>query len=347
MLRSCIMCGAAFAALGAAAALAQPPDQGPERLRVELRAQPRITFLSGPSETGEYWLGVMCFPTEPALRSQLNLPEKQGMLVVEVVSKSPAAKAGIARHDVLLRFGERTLGEPRDLVEAVEAAKETVQKIELVRGGKHLTIEATPAKRPEEARQMPEKFVPPPARADWETVQKWLEQMRPGREDDTGRPPLRFRFFHPGAIVPKDVLVQKPMPANMSVVVSKVGEQPAQIVVRRGDDKWELTEKELDKLPAEVRPFVERMLGRGAIGFGGLKVFDVVPDVMAPAMRGAPGGKFQMPQPGQMQFAPLPGLDPRLERRFDEMNRRLDRILKLMEETWEEDDDGQPPESDD
>ena len=61
--------------------------------------------------TGEYWLGVECLPVMPALRAQLNLPEKQGLLVAAVMPDSPAAKAGIKQHDVLLRVGEKPLAE--------------------------------------------------------------------------------------------------------------------------------------------------------------------------------------------------------------------------------------------
>ena len=88
-----------------------------------------------------------------ALRAQLNLPEKQGLLVEGVAPESPAAKAGIEQYDILLRAGDKPLTEPRDLVEAVQAAKDGKLTIELIRGGQHKTIEATPAKRPEEARR--------------------------------------------------------------------------------------------------------------------------------------------------------------------------------------------------
>ena len=81
---------------------------------------------------------------------------------------SPAAKAGIAQYDVLLRAGDKPLAEPRDLLAAVDAAKETKLKIELIRGGKPKTIELTPAKRPEQYRRLPR---PRPSQADWDTVQ--------------------------------------------------------------------------------------------------------------------------------------------------------------------------------
>ncbi len=281
--------------------------------RVQAQAQVRVVVR--PVEPRDYWLGIRCFPVTPALRSQLSLPEKQGLLVVAVIPKSPAAMAKLAQHDVLLRVGDKLLGEARDLIAVIQETKDGKLKIVLIRGGKRLTVEATLVKRPAEARRKPGPPPEPPEPADWEKVQKWLEGMRPDKEGQAERHSLQLRVFQPGVIV-KDVLIPlKPLPANMSVAISKKGNQPAKIVVRRGDEKWELTEKDIGKLPANVRPFVERMLGRGALG--------------------------------KMQVKPLSTrLDQRLERRFDEMNRRMEKLFKMMEEMMEGHRE-QPPESDD
>jgi hypothetical protein len=262
----------------------------------------------------EYWLGMACAPVPQPLRTHLNLPDKQGLLVEAVVPDSPAAKAGIAKYDVLLRAGDKPLAEPRDLIRAIESTKDGKLKIDMIHGGKPKTVEATPAKRPADARlQAAEQ----PAAGDWQTMQKWLEGMSPGAAVEGQRPPMRFRIFHPGAIVPGDAAVTVPLPPNMSIAVSKEGDQPAKIVVKRGDEKWEATEKELDKLPADVRPHVERMLGRGPLGIaGGLGSVDVLPE------------------------PPMPGREPsawegRLEKRFDEMSNRMDKLLRAMEEMGE------------
>ena len=110
-------------------------------------AQPAAT-----PELAEYWLGVGCRPVPPALQAHLNLPEKQGLLVEAVVPGSPAAKAGVVEHDILLRAGGKPLAERRDLVRAIEANKSGKLAVELIHCGKPKTVEATPAKRPEEVR---------------------------------------------------------------------------------------------------------------------------------------------------------------------------------------------------
>ena len=214
---------------------------------------------------------------------------------------------------------------------AVEAAKARKLKIDLIRGGKPKTIEATPAKRPgpETGRSMQL-----PDQADWNTIQGWLEHMAPGQEGAGPHPPMQFQLFGPGAIVPRDALTPKPLPMNMSVVVTKEGSEPAKITVKRGDKRWELTEKDLGKLPADVRPYVEQMLGHGVFGVLGGAIAPNT-NVETPGTFSSSGGTLPMPvpPPGTMQRQPLPGgLDPQLEKRFDEMDRRMDQLFKMMEE---------------
>jgi hypothetical protein len=372
MLRNQWLIGAALAMLAAAPALAQQPVADPSQadaraiheqavgpdggstIRIEgpagfefQQVGPNVTFrragginapfataLIGAAPLGKYWLGVHCSPVPAMLRSHVTLPEKQGLVVLQVTPGSPAAKVGIAQYDVLVRVGGKPLADPRDLLAAVEAAKETKLKIELIRSGKPQTIEVTPAKRPAQVAgagaQMPEQ-------GDWSTIENWLEGMARGQAGAGANPPVQFRVFGPGAIVPNNVLIPKPLPTNMSVAITKEGNEPAKIKIQRGNDKWEITEKDLDKLPADVRPFVEQMLGRGMVG--------TVGGAVPPGMFGgfsssgaggmASGGTFQMtvPPPGTMQVQPFPGgMDQQMEKRFEEMNRRMDQLFKMMEE---------------
>jgi hypothetical protein len=104
----------------------------------------------------------------------------------------------------------------------------------------------------------------------------------------------------------------------MSVVIRKEGDHPATITVKRGDEKWEVTEKELDKLPADVRPHVERMLGRGPFGIVG----NLSPDMMQGIARSG-----------------VPTLDDRLEKRLEEMDKRIDRIMRALEQSAKDRDD--------
>jgi membrane-associated protease RseP (regulator of RpoE activity) len=296
--------------------------------------RPYATDLFADTMQSKYWLGVHCAPVPAMLRSHVTLPEKQGLVVLQVTPDSPAAKAGLAQYDVLLRVGGKPVADARDLLAAVEAAKETKLKVELIRSGKPQTIEVTPAKRPAQAANATAQV---PEQGDWSTIESWLEGMTRGQAGGGANPPVQFRVFGPGAIVPNNVLIPKPLPTNMSVAIAKEGNGPAKIKIQRGNDRWEITEKDLDKLPADVRPFVEQMLGRGMVG--------TVGGPLQPGMFGgfssggaggmASGGTFPMtpPPPGTMQVQPFPGgLDQQIEKRFEEMNHRMDQLFKMMEE---------------
>lgn len=53
------------------------------------------------------------------------------------------------------------------------------------------------------------------------------------------------------------------LPEGMSVSVTKSGSEPARIVVKKGDQTWEVTDKELDKLPPDVRKAVDAAIAPG------------------------------------------------------------------------------------
>ena len=102
----------------------------------------------------------------------------------------------------------------------------------------------------------------------------------------------------------------------MSVTIPKEGSEPTRITVKRGEETWDVTEKELDKLPADVRPAVDRMLGGMVLGPEGVgSRFDFVPDLAA-------SGKPDKPSDDRG------GLSDRLEDRLDKMNQRIERLQK-------------------
>jgi hypothetical protein len=83
------------------------------------------------------FLGVITSPVSPALGAQLGLPEGFGLLVDEIVDESPAAKAGLQRHDVLKLLNEQQLVDPNQLAALVRAAGKDAQvAITFFRAGK-------------------------------------------------------------------------------------------------------------------------------------------------------------------------------------------------------------------
>jgi serine protease Do len=85
------------------------------------------------------WLGVSIQEVTPALVKSFDLKEKKGALVAQVVSGSPAEKAGIEQGDVIVEFDGKEVTDSKDLPRIV--ASTPIGKavtIKLLRNGKAL-----------------------------------------------------------------------------------------------------------------------------------------------------------------------------------------------------------------
>ena len=85
------------------------------------------------------WLGVSIQQVTPELAKSFGLKEKKGALVAQVVSGSPAAKAGIEQGDVILEFDGKEISDSKDLprmVASTPVGKAVI--IKLSRNGKAL-----------------------------------------------------------------------------------------------------------------------------------------------------------------------------------------------------------------
>jgi hypothetical protein len=271
-----------------------------------------------PVNLSDYWVGIGFRPLDEALRAQLGLPEGQGLLVDQVMREAPAARAEVRRHDVVLKADGQPLGQIQDLVDAVDAAKDGELSLEIIRGGKPLTIKVKPEKRPEMAGP---PFQPlAPGHPGWEDMAKeWTKHfgMSWPREDG---PQFGFRLFKPSVILPRGAPIHAPLPDNMSITIHKQGEEPAKIDVKRGDESWSVDENGLDALPPDVAVHVERMLGSVPFDIGGGSPVKI-------ESQGGLRGAFQRPQ------MLGPDGEGRLEKRLEEMNRRIERLQEVIEGT--------------
>lgn len=85
------------------------------------------------------WLGVSIQEVTPGLAKSFNLKEKKGALVAQVISGSPAEKAGIEQGDIIVEFDGKEVNDSKDLPRMV--ASTPVGKavtIKLIRNGKFL-----------------------------------------------------------------------------------------------------------------------------------------------------------------------------------------------------------------
>jgi hypothetical protein len=116
---------------------------------VTLRVRPiyRVTLGEAGEEKTDYYIGVNASPVDDTLRAHLELPDGRGLVVHEVVAGSPAEKAGVKAHDILLEMGDKAIDSTEALVAAVQNARGKSTRLELLRAGKPSSIQVTPEPR--------------------------------------------------------------------------------------------------------------------------------------------------------------------------------------------------------
>jgi beta-lactamase regulating signal transducer with metallopeptidase domain len=103
-------------------------------------------------------LGVIIDEPSPTLVSQLDLPKGQGLVIEEVQGESPAFKAGLKQHDILLEFnGKPVPSEPEEFTKLVAEvkAKTPVDAVVLRKGKKETIKSITMAEMKEPANNFP------------------------------------------------------------------------------------------------------------------------------------------------------------------------------------------------
>jgi hypothetical protein len=255
-------------------------------------------FLGRQAPASDKWIGVLCRPVDDLLRAHVELPEGAGLVIEEVIPDSPAQKAGLKKHDILIEADGNPVTGLDVLIRGVSSAGKDGLELKWLRGGKTLSATVTPADRPEDANAI---VVPQLGdNGDMGRLRAWLERIEKGEAGEAQ--PFQFRFFGPGITFRH---LKEDFPADLSVQIQKSGQEPARITVRKGDSTWEITEENLNELPADIRPFVENMLK------GGVTVEGIAPE--------------------ELRGFGLPGF----EKRFDEMNERMEKMLEELRQLRE------------
>jgi serine protease Do len=121
-------------------------DGKEENVAVTLGERPAPESIASPGLPGvrrPAFLGVQTMPLTPELKQRLSVDVDAGAVVTEVVSSSPAEKAGLKRDDVITTIDNRPVKTPIELRDAVQQAgpgKEVA--IQLARGKEIMTIKA-------------------------------------------------------------------------------------------------------------------------------------------------------------------------------------------------------------
>ena len=300
-----------------------------------------------------FLIGVICQRADDTLHAQLpELPKGQGLVVAQVLLKGPADKAGIRPNDILLAAAGKPLALPADLTVAVEAAQATDLSLTLLRGGKTMTVAVKPEKHAFAATGPlatgplatgtsasgplatgplgAGSLAAGPTAADRRTVEKWIRQFNPQAAGSLRQ--WNVRVFHagPAMLLPPGVGAKLELPDDLSVDIFRQGKQPAKITVKKANQTWQVAENELDKLPPDIRRFVEPLLATGPVRIE-LKSM--------PAATGS--AATDSAATGPLVPGPLAGVDPapgnpagfegRVEKRLDEMSRRLDAVQAALD----------------
>lgn len=225
----------------------------------DLREEVRVV------EEATYWIGIQGRNLESeVLRTHFQLAGDMGVVIEEIIEGSPAEKAGLRRHDIILRANGDAVDNMRVLQEHVRNGRDKPLELKIIRLGKKENLVVVPEARPQDLAQR----VQPADRfgqgfGQGDMMQQLMRQFG-GRNFGQGM------VFRGGG----QAFDFNQMPNNVSVSVQRSNDEPAQIIVKKGDQTWTIVgddEESLKQLPDDVRPFVQRMLkGQGNIqGFGG------------------------------------------------------------------------------
>jgi serine protease Do len=107
-------------------------------------AKPILGQLRTAGRVTRGWLGVSIQPLTPELAKSFSVQGKEGVLVASVVEDSPAAKAGIRAGDLILRYDDKPVSDPRALSSQVAGTPvgRTVE-VQLVRDGNPQQLKVT------------------------------------------------------------------------------------------------------------------------------------------------------------------------------------------------------------
>jgi C-terminal processing protease CtpA/Prc len=106
-----------------------------------------MTFVTGIYDPIDQTLGATLSGLTDALRTQLNVPTGQGLVVDSLRADGPCALAGLKQYDVLLTLGGKPVASVDDLTGHLKEAGEKPVPIKLLRGGKEMTIQVRPIYR--------------------------------------------------------------------------------------------------------------------------------------------------------------------------------------------------------
>lgn len=110
-----------------------------------LKPEPFFQKEARKDEPGRPQLGISIEKVGSALADQLGLGSDEGLVIVDVKSSSPAERAGLRKHDILLKVNGKALAGPEELRRDVETGLKNGMELEILRRGKRETVKVEPS----------------------------------------------------------------------------------------------------------------------------------------------------------------------------------------------------------
>jgi S1-C subfamily serine protease len=112
-------------------------------------AIPVVNSLIKSGSVSWAWLGVTMLTVTPAIQSEYGLEVDYGALIVEVISDSPADKAGLRPDDVVIGFGGVETRDADQLRAAIRShVPDDTVTVTYLRGSRTFTASVTLVQRP-------------------------------------------------------------------------------------------------------------------------------------------------------------------------------------------------------
>jgi|GEM_PF-3334689 len=200
-----------------------------------------------------FWLGVSGEPAGAVLLAHLKVDA--GIVVHEVMDASPAAKAGLKTHDVIVRCGDKPVGTIEDLLKVVAASEGKEIELAVIRAGDRLTVKATPEKRPEgmEGAVAKAQLKLENALEEHGPLALWIAKAQEGKPEA-----MRFLNVRPGFVLGRSSNLA--LPKNTTITINKKDDEPARIEVTHDGKTYHATTDNLNELPEELRGPIGAML---------------------------------------------------------------------------------------
>ena len=295
-------------------------------------------------------VGANLVAADGSLRTQLKLPDGQGLVVTAVTPNGGAAKAGLHPNDILLTLADKPLHMAGDVIDGLKKASarpghaEDPVALTLLRGGKTITIQVKPEVRVTlgaVSDEKPEYYLGTPATPVDATLRAHLEI--PG---GTGLIVGEIAEDTPaskGGIKANDILLNfdgKPLPDvdTLRAKIQKSEGKPTKIQVLRGGKLIDLTvapepRKAEPQMAHEyeteaLRGYVESMTPRLGLQLGQFTVQPLV-NVQPHVIDMDRDGKLDLTF-GANVAAGTSSSD--LEKKIDELNAKIAELTKAVEE---------------